>query len=361
MSGLYFIAAGISSKNRGKSLDKELSAETVSSYLDDKQKKDLRRFYSNSDPVYAWGANRSGDLEKLVYGDYVVDVKNAIVVQVFQFTFCIETSNLYLQEWIGWDSEKPSNLRRLYKHVYFLKNPQKTAHIDKSYFQRAFNLEKNQNWLVGQRWFSESECRSAMNRTNSTSLESFLGLVAVKACPVNTLASPSTEITNANIHALPNVECLKPPHLEPIIQRIYELKEREKRSERDHEDLVTHLFEVLGYIRGKDIRYQSGRVDIIITKNKRIPKIVIEVKRDWTITTSSKAYIKQIHNYALEAGAIWAILTNGDKYLVYNREKGLSYEDQFVGEFILTVLNKQGLEIMEMLKNDGRAKELGLT
>lgn len=176
MSGLYFLVAGKSSRNREKSLDRSLPSENISRLLTEKSRLQFLRHCSDTNTVYAWGANRIGDLSKLEADDYVVDVKNKEVMQIFRFAFWIETEDTRLQEFIGWDLEKPRDKRRPYKIVYFLTDPLKTKKSKKAYFQKAFAQVSNQNWLVGQRWFSTSEVQNALSRTSSNSIEMLLGV-----------------------------------------------------------------------------------------------------------------------------------------------------------------------------------------
>lgn len=343
MAGIYFMAAGGSSLNRKKSLDLSIEVAGVKQYLNDGDQEQFQRIFGNAERVYAWGANKQGNLDKLVPGDYVVDVKNKLVVQIFQYGFVTETQDTNLQEWIGWDSEKPVEERRPYRFVYFLHSPQKTIHEDKAYFQRAFAQEGNQNWLVGQRWFGDDVLRSAIERTKTHSVEKLLGIGTSRRATI-----PPKE----SVECAPPVEpeqdlYLRPEWLLPVIEQIETLQDDPDHLEREHEDAVAHLFEKLGYSRGREIKFQRGRVDILISEEgKPRPSIVVEVKRDWTISRKSMNYVRQAHNYALEVGARWAILTNGDRYIIYDRENGLSYDEQLDGEFELTSLSSQGLQLL---------------
>lgn len=144
MSGVYFLAAGTSSKNRTKSLDRPLSYSGVISHLDQNQIRQFREAFRENEHIYAWGANRVGDLDKLVSGDYVVDVKNREVVRIFRFACFVQTGDTRLQDWIGWDAEKPREEQRPYRLLYFLRDPQETQKNEKAFFQRAFAQEANQ-------------------------------------------------------------------------------------------------------------------------------------------------------------------------------------------------------------------------
>ena len=65
---------------------------------------------------------------------------------------------------------------------------------------------------------------------------------------------------------------------------------------------------------------------------------------------SSTSAIQQAYRYAQEEGIRLVAITNGDYYLVFDRSKGLSYEENRVGEFTLSALVDDDLEIMERLR-----------
>ena len=347
MAGIYFIAAGDSSDNRTKSLDRMLDAAGVREHLESEAQELFEKNFKDNEGIYAWGADRRGDLDKLSPGDYVVDVKNKEVVQVFRYGFVIDTPDTRLRDWIGWDSEKPE--KRPFRFVYFLSAPQETTHRHTSYFQSAFAKEKNPQWLIRQTWFSDDEILSAMERTKTLSLEGLLGIADSKTPTV-----PPGAVDAPGPYASPKpAPQLRPGWLLPVIEQIESLHADQNHLERDHEDVVAHLFERLGYSRGQEIKFQRDRVDILIIEGGDVrPKAVVEVKRDWTLSRKSMNYIRQAHSYALETGVRWVVLTNGDRYIVYDRLKGLSYDDQFECEFELTSLSPQGLRCLTNLSKD---------
>lgn len=346
MSGVYFLAAGSSSKNRTKSLDRPLSYSGVISHLDQNAVQQMREVFVENEQVYAWGANGVGHLDRLAFGDYVVDVKNKVVVRVFRFTFFIHTRDTRLQDWIGWDAEKSRDVRRPYPLVYFLRTPQRTRNSEKSFFQGAFAQDANPQWLAGQRWFDDADVLAAMDRSGAKSVEALLGIDAIGLPTTPRIDPLISEIPKEP--KPPNYE--RPSFLEPIISRLELLRVDENHMEREHEDIVAHLFEILGYRRGQEIKFQRGRVDILIVEESDTrPKIVVEVKRDWSISKSNADFVRQAHHYAGEVGARWVILTNGDRYFIYDRQKGLSYEEQFDCEFELTALTQEGRKCVSKL------------
>ena len=103
----------------------------------------------------------------------MVDVKNRKVIQIFKFCFYVDTADeTQLQEYIGWDRELPVEERRPYRYVFFLKDPQSPGkeQKEKKYFKGAFELDNSQ-WLVQQRWFSDSQVTKAMERKNVANIE----------------------------------------------------------------------------------------------------------------------------------------------------------------------------------------------
>jgi hypothetical protein len=196
--GIYFIPAGSSSRNREKSLDKGFSVSELEPYLPPDSYLLVKHHFEERVPVYAWGANRIGDLEKLLPGDFVVDMKNKEVVQIFQFAFWLKTNDTRLQDHIGWDSEKLVVDRRPYKYVYFLKSPRQTSKPNKAYYQSAFGLDANAQWLIGQRWFSDSAVQDARKRKRARSTAAFLGIGEIGAKNGLTIHEPEQKNVDAS-------------------------------------------------------------------------------------------------------------------------------------------------------------------
>lgn len=173
--GIYFIAAGTAkTDNREKSLDKAFKAHELKKFniaqIDD--------FFTPSENIYIWGANKGSLKQLLKVGkdDYVIDVKDTEVKQVFRFCFYIDTGNdSSLQEYIGWDAELSKEEKRSYRYVYFLKAPLQTKNKDKNYYKNAFDFKTNQ-WLPGQRYIDDELIEKALKNTNSSSIEHFLGI-----------------------------------------------------------------------------------------------------------------------------------------------------------------------------------------
>ena len=143
----------------------------------------------------------------------------------------------------------------------------------------------------------------------------------------------------------------KPDWLINLIDDIEILQKDKEHKERAHESLVEKFYELLGYARFIDIKHRQGRIDISIEHQGKII-LVNEVKKDWNLSYKDKAVIIQAYNYSLESGARFVIVTNGDYYAIFDKDKGRSYESHFVGDFQLSKLKKDSLKLIDFLKKD---------
>jgi len=144
----------------------------------------------------------------------------------------------------------------------------------------------------------------------------------------------------------------KPEWLLGIIDDIEILKKDPEHKERAHESLVEAFYELLGFTKYTDIKHRQGRIDITIEhENKKL--IVNEVKKNWYLSWKDRKALSQAYNYALETGVRYVVLTNGDYYAVFDRDKeGRSYESQFAGDFKLSRLTKENLSLINKLKKE---------
>ena len=336
--GLYFIPAskgkrsptsGETAKNREKSLEKDFRVNQIEEYLKLEDVTRLNNHYPNGNGVFVWGANPGStfnQLHNVSEGEYVVDVKNRLVVHIFKFCFYVDTAyDTRLQEYIGWDRELPVDERRPYQYVFFLKDPQSPdeEQKEKDYFKGAFKLDNSQ-WLVQQRWFSDSQVTKAMERKNVANIEKLLGISEIQSTnEVPEERSPLAKIrlraSNISITEEPD-EFIVPDWLRPITDRIKSLRGQTDHSERDHEAIVEELFRVLGYTPTDEIKFQRGRIDIIIEIQNK-PLITVEVKKDWDLSERNTAYVQQAFNYSNETGTKFVVVTNGDRFLIYDRAR----------------------------------------
>lgn len=146
-----------------------------------------------------------------------------------------------------------------------------------------------------------------------------------------------------------------PEFLNDTLKEIEVLRDLQQyHSEKAHEVLVESLLVKLGYEKHKEIRYQVRKADIcVFIENEKSEKclIAVEVKSDWGMNSMTcHPAVKQCYGYATELGARYVIATNGNFYEVYDRTKGLSVDENYIGDFSLTKMTKEGLDLIEILK-----------
>jgi hypothetical protein len=135
----------------------------------------------------------------------------------------------------------------------------------------------------------------------------------------------------------------------PLIEAILTLRKDESHQERAHESLVEEFLVALGYRRHEDIKFRQGRIDIMLYAGGR-PALLLEVKRDWALQAASHEARAQAYRYALEQGIRFVGITNGDYYQLFDRQRGLSYDEQLLGEFTLSALRRGDEDTIEKLR-----------
>lgn len=339
--GVYFIAAGSSSDNRSRTLDTAHQVSDFKPYLSQAHMQQLDRHFPDGQPVFLWGATEGSrtHLQKVRPDDFVVDFKNQEVAHVFRFAFMVDTgSDSRLQRYVGWDQ------RRNYRYVYFLKSPMVPVNRNKQFFLNAFGKSHKPHFFDGQRYLDDETVAAAIRTVGAADLHDFLGLAGHSGA--RTLIIPqSAPLAKRTQPALASL----PDWLAPIVEQVRDLRGAAATTERDHENLVAKLFEALGYRPGHEIRFQRAHSDICIVRDGK-PLVVIEVKRDWSLSRSSRDVTKQAYAYALESGSPFVIITNSDYYALYDRRKGLTLDERFVAEFYLTALTEEGLKVLEGLR-----------
>ena len=147
-----------------------------------------------------------------------------------------------------------------------------------------------------------------------------------------------------------------PEHLKVVINAVEHLRSDPNHQERAHESLVEDFFHALGYEKHQDIRYRQGRVDISLWDKNRV-LVIVEVKKDWNLSLyNSPDAVQQAYGYALDQGARWVILTNGDYYAIFDRLKGLSLSSNLIGEFRLTILGESDVDLINRMSRDSLLK-----
>ena len=228
----------------------------------------------------------------------------------------------------------------------------KTTRAEKSFYLRAFGLESKPHSFDAQRYLDDEHIRHALHKTRCDSVEEFLG-ISMESPAAGSTESIGREVQRAHVIAekMPphRAEIELPGGLDSIIERVRLLHKDSEHLERDHEALVEKLFEWLGYRSVSDIKFRRGNIDIRID-SEGTPLVTIEVKADWALSASSVSAIRQAYGYALESGTRYVIISNGDRYAVFDRIKGLTRDDNLVGEFELSDLTGEGLGLLESLR-----------
>ena len=142
-----------------------------------------------------------------------------------------------------------------------------------------------------------------------------------------------------------------PPKFIKLVEKIEQLKESSAHAEREHEELVIDFFKTLGYEFPKDIKLGKERADILI-EQKGTPFIVVEVKRDWNL--KEKIHREQAYKYSLRQGGRYVIITNGNNYYIYDRTKGLTFQENYLGSFSLSPWSKGEEKLISLLEKMGK-------
>ena len=178
--GVYFLAAGGSSDNRKFTLDRSHRVNELRGFLSDHQVERLETAFPTGDGVFVWGTDQEVRIKPVRRDDFVVDLENQKVVQVFRYCFYLDMGGEGgLQEFLQWDTGKKSTPKsRAYRYVYFLRDPEKPQGRTKRFFLKAFDRASETKFFNAQKYIGDDEIARAMSRTESATLEAFLGLDA---------------------------------------------------------------------------------------------------------------------------------------------------------------------------------------
>jgi len=234
--------------------------------------------------------------------------------------------------------------------IYFLKNIRR-IHIGKRKLLAALGFKRNDP-LAGVRRVKPERLERVLSQHGS--LRAFLENVSGRGAAMLVSESPSVGDTRLRSFDTPS-------WLHPLIADIGALRRDPNHKERAHESLVEDLYKLLGYTPHEDIKYRQGWIDISI-EGQQGPVIVTEVKREWSLSHDDDRAVNQAFGYALQAGARYVVVTNGDYYALYDRERGLSLAMNFLGDLRVTNLTSEGLGLIERLRKEvvfgtGRAQQ----
>ncbi len=119
--------------------------------------------------------------------------------------------------------------------------------------------------------------------------------------------------------------------------------------ERNMEDAVKEFLICLGHDRAS-IRFQVGHIDVTVTGASGEPLYVYEVKRSLANPATRAEAIRQGFDYAGRIGARFVVISDADRYEVFDRTRGLSHEAMRCGEFQLTAFRAADAEVLDVLR-----------
>lgn len=136
------------------------------------------------------------------------------------------------------------------------------------------------------------------------------------------------------------------PDAEALIKRIHALAGL---PERNHEDVVKDLLIRLGF-DSTSIIFQMGRIDLRVLNQQAKTVAVFEVKRTIAAESGRKHALRQGMDYASQTGALIIVVTDGDRYEIYDRRRGHDYDAMLSGRFQLTAFHATDGKALDLLR-----------
>jgi hypothetical protein len=119
--------------------------------------------------------------------------------------------------------------------------------------------------------------------------------------------------------------------------------------ERNHEDVVKEFLTRLGHDPSA-IVFQKGRIDVSVLTQDRKTAAVFEVKRTIAVESERVGGRRQGMDYAGQTGAPIVVVTDGDRYEVYDRRRGHDYDAMLSGKFQLTAFRESDSSVLNLLR-----------
>lgn len=338
MTAIYLAPA--SQENIARSITGRVSTKLLQKYLSPRALDVILAEYKEGRgaPCWAMTRKREGLFRKLSLGQIVLFCTKASGLFEYsaEILFCYDCGPRFGQEVWGY---QPSGEWEL---VYFLRDV-RSIHISKKTLLTELGYSPNFE-LPGFIRVKEEMVRRLLSRHHSVLawIDSLSAHSPGLPMPV-AVASPNEPIINSSR------QYVVPPELASLIDEIRRLQKDPEHQERAHESLVEKFYAILGYEIFREILHRQGRIDILISRDQ-IPAIVNEVKRDWSLNRHTKAAIEQAYRYALDVGAKYVVVTNGDYYAIFDRTSGLSADTNFVGEFRLSALAEADIGYINLLR-----------
>jgi hypothetical protein len=151
--------------------------------------------------------------------------------------------------------------------------------------------------------------------------------------------APDDDKTNAILPPIPGADAL-----------INRIKSVIGQPERNMEDVVKELLVRLGHPPNR-IVFQRGRVDLILQDGSGKPAFVFEVKRSIASESERAKALRQALDYANQTGAQFIVITDADRYTIYDRHRRYDFGSQFCGSFQLTHFYASSEAVLDLLRN----------
>lgn len=119
--------------------------------------------------------------------------------------------------------------------------------------------------------------------------------------------------------------------------------------ERNMEDLVKEFLLRLGLPRSA-VRFQIGHIDVTVDGQDGKPLFVFEVKRSLLNPNARSDALRQGFDYANRTGARYVVISDADRYEVYDRKRGLDHATMLCGAFQLTAFRNEDVAILDVLR-----------
>lgn len=179
-----------------------------------------------------------------------------------------------------------------------------------------------------------------------------LGSPNTRECSDNIQPSHDTEATPPVSEAKADA-CVIPEAVVPPFEGAKSLLARIKTiadlPERNHEDVVKELLLLLGF-DSASVVFQIGRIDVCLRLLAHCPLCIFEVKRSIAKTSKRDGALRQAMDYAHKNGTEMVVVTDGDRYEIYDRRKGRDYQSMFCGKFRLTDFRDDDTRYLDMIR-----------
>jgi hypothetical protein len=297
------------------------------------------RLEIGQEPLHCWAVTSryQKHWQAMKIGDWVLLKTNGTdtITWSGQFLARVQSASLGKFLW-PYEGEKP------WEFIYFLSNVKA--------------IRKSRIALVTELGYKEKEVIQHFLPVLPDRVESVVKRYGSLDAFVAHLPDAKNEIKNVaparvSLAASPKAEILipLPAHLKELCLEIEVLRRSSNHKERGHESLVEGFYRAMGWRPHEDIQFQTGRIDVLVSREGR-PYFVNEVKRDWGLGRFHDSARKQAYDYAMQVGARFVVVTNGDYYARYDRKKGDTYDENFEFDFKLTELRQCDLEKLDRFR-----------